>query len=184
MATASLLIADWETQGDWIGTYGAEGYLTPDYVSVPAWLSYSIAYTGFGVYANTPDDRTLCLIPPGGSTRNGKTYNHASQVGITLTPSDGLDHWVAISARVGSDTSRRCRVDVLDASTSTVLATYTVNREYVSGVWLFVQFSGAITVNVVKTDAGSSVQSAGWLFGPVQSGRIAALSPVNSGILG
>lgn len=185
MATATILLADWETQGDWIGTYGAEGCILPGSVAAPAWLAYSLSYSGLTGYTPDPGDRRQSLAPPSGSARIGQTYNDGYQVGATLTPSDGADHWVAISARVGGDATppRRCRIDVLDASTSAVLATYTVDREYVSGVWLFVRFAGAITINVVKTDAGTSVQSAGLLFGPVQSGRIAALSPINSGIL-
>lgn len=183
MATATILNIDWDTQGDWIGIYGSEGYILPEYVSAPAWLSYSLSYTNFTAYTPDNDDRRMALIPPSGSTRQPKTYQDATQVGATFTPGDGADHYVAISARVGGTTSRRCRVDILDASTSAVLATYTVDREYVSGVLLFVRFSGAITVNVIKTDAGTSVQSNGYLFGPVQAGRIGALTHIDCGIL-
>lgn len=183
MATATILAVDWDTQGDWIGVYGSEGYVLPEYVSAPAWLSYSLAYTNFTAYTPDNDDRRMVLIPPSGSTRQPKTYQDATQVGATFTPSDGTTRYVAVSARVGGTTSRRCRVDVLDASTSTVLASYTVDREYVSGVWLFVEFSGAITVNVVKLDAGTSVQTGGYLFGPVVSGRIGALTHIDYGIL-
>lgn len=183
MATATILLDDWETQGDWIGVYGSEGHILPDYASAPAWLSYSLAYTNLTGYTPDNDDRRMVLIPPSGATRQPKTYQDATQVGATFTPGDGTTRYVAVSARVGGTTSRRCRVDVLDASTSAVLASYTVDREYVSGVWLFIAFTGAITVNVVKTDAGTSVQSNGYLFGPVQAGRIAALTHINSGIL-
>lgn len=184
MATATILAIDWDTQGDWIGVYGSEGYILPEYVSAPSWLSYSLAYTNFTGYPPDDADRRMVLIPPGGSSRQPKTYQDTTQVGVTLTPSDGTTRYVAVSARVGGTVSRRCRVDVLDASTSTVLASYTVDREYVSGVWLFIAFTGAITVTIVKTDPGTSVQSGGYLFGPVQAGRIAALTHIDYGILG
>jgi hypothetical protein len=162
---ASFLSTDSTTQGNWRGVYGSQGYNIinnatsyPSYANVTS--SGQTAYTWAG---STTDVRALQIAPPATDRIAAAWYSGTSfSVDINLT--DGLTHKIGIYAVDWDHHNRKERIDVVDASTGTVLDTRTTSSfdggEYVS--W---NLSGHIRLVITDLTGGRNAVISGLFFG-------------------
>ena len=173
--TASVVGTDTTTEGNWLGTYGQDGYeLAGGSSSLPSYATVSVNDGSNGVYTwgtNTGSPYALRT----GTGDLAATWYSATSFDINVDLTDGQAHEVTLYALdmdnvVGNPYPLRSeRFDVLDAASGAVLASETIGMflgEYVSFT-----ISGNVTIQVTNlTPPGGSsnaVVSGIFFGGPV-----------------
>ena len=147
---ANFLATDTGTQGNWQGTYGADGYAIANVVPAnsPSYGSFipqsASTYTWM---ATTADARALQV--PGGSGIASAWYNVPTfSFNVNLT--DGQLHQVALYALDWDAKGRAETVQIVDAASNQVLDTQRV-LNFSNGVYLIWNVSGNVTIKITCT---------------------------------
>jgi len=162
-ATASFLKADSTTQGNWHGTYGADGFsVAQDSQSLPSYSSFSIqGQQDYTWAASTTDGRGLQT--GNGTGRIAAAWYNASSFSFDVNFADGNPHQVELYAVDWDNAGRSGTVQILDAASQAVLDTQSLSS-FANGVYLVWNISGHVTINVIQTNGPNAVIS-GVFFG-------------------
>ncbi len=164
--SAAFLKKDATTQGNWINTYGTEGYnVIQDAASYPSYATVtSTGQTAHTWAISTTDVRAL--QNPGGSGRIAATWYSASSFTIDVGFTDGQAHDLELYFLDWDSIARSEQVQISDAASGMVLDTESVSSFH-GGVYLDWQVSGHVVIKITKITGGNAVLS-GLFFDPAQ----------------
>jgi DNA-binding beta-propeller fold protein YncE len=158
-ASVKYLGLNTTTEGDWTGSFGADGQIIANDTNNPP--SYAtVSPTGDKLFtwaASTTDPRAL-QTASGSSTRIASTYYSASSFTIDVNLTDGYTHNVSLYLLDWDSTARAETISILDANTNKAL-----NTEQFSGfhngdyaVW---EVRGHVLIQVTRTAGANAVVS-------------------------
>ena len=156
-ATANYVTTDTTTEGNWTGTYGADGQIIPnDITNAPAYAT--ISFTGASTWswaANTNDARAL-QSSRGSSTRIASTFFSVppNSFAINLNLTDGNTHRLALYLCDWDGGNRNETVTILDAVSGSALSSRTFSN-FTAGIWGVWHINGNVTIQI--TNNGASV---------------------------
>ncbi len=185
-ATAGFIKTDTNTQGNWHGTYGADGYsVDANSQSIPSYASFGVQNDlNYTWTTNTTDVRALQSGQ--GSGRVAAVWYNSSSFNFDVNFTDGKSHQFALYALDWDSyggTPRVETVQIVDAGTTAILDTRSISNS-TTGVYLVWNVSGHVKINVIR-NAGANAVVAGVFFGGNVAGATvpsAAASLVNSDI--
>ena len=163
-AAAVFLNADISTMGSWKGVYGADGQsIEADLLRYPSYAQVSISNAQIYTWAgSTPDLRALQKAS-NPSDRIAATWYSATNFSIDVNLIDGLAHLIALYSVDWDNSPRVQRVDVIDATSQTVLDSRTVSN-FRQGEYLVWNLQGHVTFRVTNLGNANGVVS-GIFFG-------------------
>jgi subtilisin family serine protease/NADPH-dependent ferric siderophore reductase len=157
-ASAAFIATDAATQGNWIGTYGADGSsLVGDTTSLPAYAALTSTGTTYTWAASTTDPRAL-LRAGGSSGRLAATWYSGPSFDLDVNIASGT-HQVSLYSVDWDSQGRSERIDVLDAVSSAQLDTRTVSG-FSGGVYLAWNVTGHVKFHVTALAGPNAVVSA------------------------
>jgi subtilisin family serine protease len=173
-ASATFLKRDTTTKGNWIGSYGSQGYnIIGNSASYPSYATVTTFGTTTGTFvAATTDPRALQNASGTGRTAAcwfGSTYS----VDVNLT--DGQAHDLTLYAIDWSNIGRTEQIQIKSAGTGAVLDTETLSNFY-GGAYLQWKLSGSV-VMTLKTLAGANSVLSGIFFDGPSASAAAVLTP-------
>jgi NPCBM/NEW2 domain len=169
MASASLVKHDSTTQGNWIGSYGTQGYNI--FGSVSTYPSYAIVQP-FGesgdTWAGTTDPRALQDI--GTTSRLAASWYSSSSFIVDVNLIDGQAHDIAIYALDWDGNNTRSeQIQIINAATGAMLDTEKVST-FSGGVYLQWVVTGNVEIKVTKLGGANAVLSGLFIDSPSSSG--------------
>jgi hypothetical protein len=156
--SASFVKTDATTQGNWLTSYGVDGYqIANGPVSAPSYASITPSGdTAFTWTSATNDPRALQV--PGSSSRLASTYYSATSESFDVRISDGKAHQVSIYAldwEGVSGSSRTETVQLIDDATGAVLDTRML-ANFENGIYLSWMVMGDVTIVLTNTGGGGN----------------------------
>jgi len=157
--SASFANADVNTKGSWKGVYGTDGYaLSGDVVNYPAYATVALnGQLGWTWAASTADLRapqksaaTDRIASTWYSAQNGFSFD------VNLT--DGKSHRMALYCLDWDYLNRAETIDILDASTGSLLDSRSV-ANFGNGQHLLWNVFGHVTIRVTRTAGANAVVS-------------------------
>ena len=172
--TAIPVAEDSATRGNWIGTYGTDGY---NVIGLPAsYPSYAtVSVTGaleavWDYGASDPQG----LLEPGGTNRLAGALFANSSFAVHVTLNDGQSHDIAVYALDWNDVGRHELVRVTSAATGAILSEQLLTN-FNAGVYLQWVVTGSVVITVTQEGGGSGqAVLSGLFFDPPSAPRIAA----------
>jgi len=164
-ATATFSAMDATHQGNWIGTYGANGYSIPNgSQSLPAYASLAVSGQSSYTWAATTSD-IRAPQNPGGSGRTASVWYSAPSFTLDVNMKDGNTHTVALYALDWDNYQggRAEQIQVLDAGTNAVLDTRNISA-FQNGVYLTWTISGHVRIVLTTTNPNSNAVISGIFF--------------------
>ena len=162
-----FLEKDATTQGNWIGTYGAQGY---DIVSGPTSLPANDTVTPSGqstyTWTKTSTDPRALQVP-GSSNRVAAVWYSATSFTVDVNLADGQAHDLELYFDDWDNKGRGEQVQISDAGTGTVLDTETISS-FSGGVYLDWKVSGNLVITITRT-AGTNAVLNGLFLDPTSS---------------
>ena len=157
-AVATFTSFDTGTQGTWVGKYGTDGYsLANVAASVPSYASFTIQnQLSFTWASNTTDPRALETADA--SQRIAATWYNGSSFNFDLNFTDGNSHKFALYAVDWDNNGRSETVQIVDATSGTVLDTETLSS-FGGGTYLVWNISGHVKINVTAIAGYNAVVS-------------------------
>jgi uncharacterized repeat protein (TIGR01451 family) len=164
---------DAATQGNWIGTYGADGYsVAPSFQSAPAYGSFALQNESSWTWAATTADPRALQIPGGG--RIAATSYNPSSLSLNINFTDANSHQVALYAVDWDGQGRAETLQVLDASTHAQLDEESISG-FENGIYVIWSISGSVQI-VIRATAGPNAVLSGIFFDGVWSSSTPILS--------
>ena len=162
-ATAAFLGTDAATQGNWIGTYGGDGYAIPNGAqSVPSYATFSVSgQSSYTWAASTADLRAPQT--PGGTGRMASVWYSAPSFTMDVNLKDGNTHQVALYALDWDPAGRAEQIQVLDANSNAVLDTRNVTG-FQNGQYLVWNINGHVKIVVTTTNPNANAAISGVFF--------------------
>ncbi len=162
-AVVTFIGNDGATQGNWPGAYGADGHvIVSDTTSLPGYAQ--VAPIGQLSYVWDPAPSDVRALQRSGGGRVAATwYGETFDVDVNL--SGGQPHEVALYFVDYDTTTRSQRIDVLDAGTSAVLDTRTLNN-FSGGQYLVWNVTGHVRIRVTRLAGPNAVVSGVFLAPP------------------
>jgi hypothetical protein len=162
-ATATFVGSDATTQGNWQGKYGSDGYAIANSAqSIPSYAQLSVEYQMNWTWNNnTSDARALRLAT--GTSRIASAWYQPFNFTMDLNLTDGNSHQVAFYALDWDGGQRVETIQVVDATTGTLLDTRTISN-FTNGIYLVWNLSGHVQVKVAHNGGSNGVLS-GAFFG-------------------
>jgi hypothetical protein len=163
-SSASFIRMDTTTQGNWHGTYGADGYtVVGDQASNPAYVTPIPAGQNLAVWAPSTGDVRGLQKGSNPSDRIAATWYAGNSFTVDLPETDANTHQLALYFLDWDTTARRETVDILDGNGS-VLSSQNLNTNFSGGTYLVWNVSGHVKVRVTVTGGANPVLS-GLFFG-------------------
>jgi hypothetical protein len=161
-ARAAFLGADDSTKGSWHGVYGGDGSIVVGGMAAPpAYAQVGPAGHGAWTWArSTGDVRAL----EDAGTRVAATWFSGTSFTIDIRLADAQPHRAALYAVDWDSTTRRQRVEVLDAATGAVLDSREMGG-FSGGRYLVWELAGHVRLRVTRL-AGANAVVSGLFFGP------------------
>ena len=180
-AAAQFLQLDPATQGNWIGTYGAEGFhVINDTSSYPAYAQVTTSGQSSWTWAGSTSEVRALQRASGSGRLAAAWYGNAFDITINLT--DGQAHDVTFYSVDWDSFARAQRFDVYDAATGALLATQSISN-FRNGQYTAWRLTGRVRVRVTKT-AGNNAVVNGVFFGGATAGNqapnVSLTSPANN----
>ena len=162
-ATAVFLGSDTNTQGNWPGGYGTDGYrIVGDQTSLPAYATLTpTGHQEFTWAASTSDPRAL--LRAGQQTRVAATWYSADTFDIDVNITGGVPSRIALYMVDWDTTSRAQQIQVLNAANNAVLDTRNASN-FNGGLYLAWNILGNVRFRITRT-AGSNAVVSGVFFG-------------------
>jgi YD repeat-containing protein len=178
-ASAAFVKLDTTTQGNWKGTYGADGFAL---VGEPGHYPAYVQLTNIGGAAYTwadpaTDVRALQKSPAGSTERIAATLYSSTEFGWNINLTDGQEHQFAMYALDwDANNARAQKVEIRDAATGALLDSRDMSA-YSNGQYVVWNLRGNVTVKAIYTGpAGINAVAAALFFDAVAP---AQNSPVN-----
>ena len=148
-ATATFLKQDTTTQGNWIGTYGTQGYdVIGNAASLPSYATVTPAgQSNYTWTTTTTDPRALQV--PAASSRIAAAWYSATSFTVDVNLTDGQTHDLELYFLDWDNTGRAEQVQISDAPTGAVLDTETISSFH-SGVYLDWAVSGNLLITITS----------------------------------
>ena len=157
-AAAAFVRTDATSEGTWSGVYGTDGHvIVGAAASYPAYASVSVAAASTWTWSGSTTD-PRALQRPGSADRLAACWYSDSGFTIDVNLSDGKAHQVALYSVDWDGQGRSIRVDVLDASTGSVLDTRALSS-FQDGRYLVWSLTGHVTLRVANTGPRNAVAS-------------------------
>jgi hypothetical protein len=156
-STSPLAQRDGVTKGNWIGTYGSQGYDIEGKASdLPSYATVTVTgATSYTMAASTTDVRAL--ENPSGSGRSAtEWYGSSFTIDVNLT--DSQQHLLTIYAVDWADWGRIEQIELIDPATGDVLDTDTLSS-FSGGAYLQWIVSGNVEINVTNISGPNAVIS-------------------------
>jgi fibronectin type 3 domain-containing protein len=158
-AAAQFARMDIRTIGNWPGLHGHQGYLVVGGASsLPASVQVNAAGKSDFVWSRTTQEPRALLTAPGSSQRVAGAWYAPSQFTVEVNLTDGQTHSVALYFLDWDNGGRRQTVDILDASTGTVLDSRTVSG-FSQGQYYVWNLRGRIQIRISRADGNNAVLS-------------------------
>jgi subtilisin family serine protease len=180
-AAAQFLQLDPTTQGNWIGTYGAEGFhVINDTSSYPSYAQVTPSGQSSWTWTGSTTEVRALQRASGSGRLAAAWYGNAFDITINLT--DGQPHDVTFYSVDWDSFARAQRFDVFDATTGALLGTQSISN-FRNGQYTVWRLSGRVRVRVTKT-AGNNAVVNGVFFGGASAGNqapnVSLTSPANN----
>ena len=147
--SATFLKQDTTTQGNWINTYGTQGYeVIGNATSLPSYAT--VTPSGQATYtwtASTTDPRAL--QDAGGTGRIAAAWYSTTSFTVDVDFTDGKTHDLELYFLDWDSTGRSEQVQISNASTGAVLDTETVSSFH-AGVYDNWQVSGNVVITITR----------------------------------
>ncbi len=183
--SATLLKQDTTTQGNWIGTYGSQGYdIIGSSASLPSYATITPSGQSSWTWASSTTD-PRALKTAAGSSRIAAAWYQTTSFSVTVNLTDGNVHDLELYLLDWDKQGRSEKVQITDGTTGAVLSTESVSS-FGSGVYLDYAVSGKVVITITR-QAGPNAVLSGLFLDPSQatpstSAAIASLSrPAMSG---
>lgn len=182
-ATAAFVKADTTTQGNWTGVYGADGYsIFDEATSYPVYAQVTTSGQNAYVWESPTSDPRAPQNASGSSARTAACFFSPGGAGTSFTIdvnlTDGNSHQVGLYLLDWDARGRAESVQILDASSGTVLSTQNVSN-FSNGTYLVWNLSGHVRITTTCTGGLNAVAS-GLFFGPPPSTQSATASFVKT----
>jgi uncharacterized protein (TIGR03437 family) len=177
--TVSFLKTDTTTQGTWRGVYGNDGYtVVSDQASNPSYGTPVTAGQLTWVWSSSTSNVRALQKASNPSSRIAAAWYNNTPFTIDLNFTDSTLHQIAVYCLDWDSTSRRQRMDILDAS-GNILNTQSLTTSFHRGVYLVWSVSGHVQIRVTWTGGVNAVVS-GVFFdaSPAQTKVISSALPV------
>jgi hypothetical protein len=163
-ATASFLGSDAATQGNWIGTYGSQGYdVIGSGASYPSYAGVAPINEGIAVWTSNTS-APPALETPGNAGRIAACWYASTSFYVNVALTDGQQHSVALYFLDWDKQGRSEQVQISSATTGVVLDTETISS-FSGGEYLRWDMSGNILIKVTDMSGPNAVMS-GLFFDP------------------
>jgi hypothetical protein len=161
--TAAFVKQDSTTQGNWQGTYGADGYVViGDLTSNPSYVSPVASGEGQAVWPNSPTDIRALQKASNPASRIAGVWYSSTSFSVDLNVTDGNTHQVALYCLDWDRLGRAETVAITDAN-GNMLNTQSVTN-FGGGVYLVWNVSGHVKLQVTLT-GGANAVATGLFFG-------------------
>lgn len=183
-SNATFVKSDTTTQGNWQGSYGADGYnVFGDSQAYPAYATITAASQAPYTWAASTTD-TRALVKSASTDRVAACWYAYASFSIDLNLTDGNSHQIALYLLDWENAHRTESVTVQDAATGTVLDTRSVSN-FSAGQYLVWTLSGHVIIKVTNT-AGSSTNAvlSGIFFGGARSATSASFVKTDTTLQG
>ena len=166
VATASFLDADTTTQGNWIGTYGTQGYNDlGSGVNNPTYATVTPAGQSLYTWATPPFSAgQALLVPPAGVSRIAAAWYSSTSFTIDVNVAAGHSYDLELYFVDYDAHGRAETVTLSDSSTGTTLNSQSVSN-FASGEYLVWTISGNVLITITRT-AGVNAVLDGLFFDP------------------
>lgn len=164
--TATFVGVDTTTQGNWMGTYGKDGYVLARIMQqLPSYLGFTLGSHNEWTWAvNTADPRALEVPGLGSGGHSAQDWETAQTPNafftFSLTFNDGQAHPVEIYCvdwdTYGAPAGRVQTIQVLDTASGAVLSSQSM-ANFVNGQWLKFKVSGNVTFKVINNNSNAVV---------------------------
>lgn len=162
-SSATFMQSDSATQGAWRSPYGHDGFAVfSSRISYPSYAQVGLAGSSAWIWSGFTSDARALQKPDSPSDRIAATIYSAGAFSIDLNLIDGLQHQVALYAMDWDSLGRQETIDVLDASTGTVLSTRSL-ANFGNGQFLVWRIQGHVTFRITRL-AGSNAVLSGVFF--------------------
>jgi len=159
LGLASNPFTDTATQGSWHDNYGSEGYsIMQDSASLPAWMSVSTSGKSDYVWSSSSSE-ARATENAAATGRLAACWYSGTSFDVDISITDGKSHEIALYALDWDSTSRAQTVQMIDPSTSAVLATQSMSNFH-DGKWAVFQASGNVKFRFTQTAGYNAVLSA------------------------
>ena len=164
--SATLLNQDTTTQGNWIGTYGSQGYdVIRSSSNLPSYATITPAHQANWTWASSTTDQRA-LKTAGGSSRIAACWYQSTSFSVTVNLTDGQAHDLELYFLDWDKAGRSEQVQITDATTGAVLSTTSVSS-FASGVYLDYAVSGKVVITITR-QAGPNAVLSGLFLDPSQ----------------
>ena len=171
----AFLEQDTTTEGNWIGTYGTQGYdVIGNAASLPSYATVTPSVQSTYTWAATTTD-PRALQNPGGTGRIAACWYSVTSFTVDVNLTDGQTHDLELYFLDWDSTSRSEQVQISNAATGAVLDTETVSSFH-SGVYLEWAVSGNILITITKL-AGANAVLSGLFFDPASVSTSVVVDP-------
>jgi hypothetical protein len=164
VASAAFVMLDSHTQGNWVGTYGSQGYdLVNDAASLPAYAT--VTTSGATAYTwNSDTNAVQALTNPSDSLGLAAAWYSDTTFTVDVNLTDGQTHDLTLYAVDFASQNLNEQIQIVNATTGAVLDTKTL-WSFTGGVYLQWAVSGNILIEVTKISGLDAVLS-GLFFDP------------------
>jgi PKD repeat protein/methionine-rich copper-binding protein CopC len=169
--TATFIKADTATQGNWIGTYGSQGYdVIGNAASLPSYATATPAGQSSATWAASSSD-PRALQDASGSGRVAACWYSASSFSINVNLTDGQTHDLELYFVDWDTTARSEQVRFSSGSSGAQLNTLSTETvtSFHSGVYLDWAISGNLVITVTQL-AGINAVLSGLFLDPPSTG--------------
>jgi len=164
-AAASFVANDSATQGNWVGTYGTDGYYLADAgESLPSYATLNPSGQQSGVWNYGPSSKRALMQSQG--MRIAAFDTSASGFTYDLDLIDGNSHQVALYLLDWDGLNRSETVTVADSNSGAILDRQTVSN-FSGGQYLVWNLQGQVTITLTCTGGPNAVAS-GIFFDPAR----------------
>jgi hypothetical protein len=172
-ASAAFANTNTTTHGNWIGTYGTDGYdIIGSAASIPSYAKVTPSGESTWTWAASTTD-SGALQTPGGTSRIAAAWYSATSFTVDVNLTDGLTHDVELYFLDWGSNTRGEQVTLTNAATGAVLDTQTVSSFH-SGVYLEWATSGNVLITITRTSGANAVLSGLFFAAPATSSRASA----------
>jgi subtilase family serine protease len=160
---AAFVKTDTTTQGNWMSSYGADGYnVIGDTTAYPAYATVTPSGQNTFVWASSTSDVRALQKGSNSSDRIAATwYSSSFTVDVNLT--DGKTHQIALYLLDWDNAERAESISIADAGTGTVLDSRNVSS-FFNGEYLVWNVSGHVKITTTLL-SGTNIVLSGIFFG-------------------